>query len=233
VADLAEGSRHPIDSFSYTFAYFGMMHRGARTMAHLPPLPRESIPEFKERFDHYEATRGFVPNSILTMARRPAIARAFMDLNKAVLYEGTVPEELKMLVSLIVSQAAGCRYCQAHMANLSSIYKASDRKIAAVWEFETSDLFTEAERAALRLALHAGRQPNEASESDFAELKRHFDEGQIVEIVATIALFGYLNRWNDTMATDLEPHPAKVAERTLGQTGWTAGKHGTVPRSAG
>ena len=195
-------------------------------MAHLPPLPRESVPEFKERFDHYAATRGFVPNSILTMSRRPAIARAFMDLNKAVLYEGTVPEELKMLLSLIASQAAGCRYCQAHMANLSGIYKASDKKIAAVWEFETSDLFSDAERAALRLALHASLLPNEASEDDFEALKRHFDEGQIVEIVATVALFGYLNRWNDTMATDLEAHPAKVAERTLGKTGWEAGKHG-------
>lgn len=197
-------------------------------MAHLPPLPRESVPEFKERFDHYAATRGFVPNSILTMSRRPAIARAFMDLNKAVLYEGTVPEELKMLLSLIASQAAGCRYCQAHMANLSGIYKASDKKIAAVWEFETSDLFSDAERAALRLALHASLLPNEASEDDFEALKRHFDEGQIVEIVATVALFGYLNRWNDTMATDLEAHPAKVAERTLGKTGWEAGKHGAA-----
>ena len=195
-------------------------------MAHLPPLPREAVPEFKERFDHYAATRGFVPNSILTMARRPAIARAFMDLNKAVLYEGTVPEELKMLVSLIASQAAGCRYCQAHMANLASIYKASDRKIAAVWEFEKSELFSEAERAALRLALHASLLPNQAGAEDFAELKRHFDDGQIVEIVATVALFGYLNRWNDTMATDLEAHPAKVAARTLGETGWEAGKHG-------
>ncbi|MBK6630032.1 MAG: carboxymuconolactone decarboxylase family protein [Betaproteobacteria bacterium] len=197
-------------------------------MAHLPPLPRDSVSEFKERFDHYAATRGFVPNSILTMSRRPAIARAFMDLNKAVLYEGTVPEELKMLLSLIASQAAGCRYCQAHMANLSSIYQASDKKIAAVWEFETSDLFSAAERAALRLALHASLLPNEASEADFAELKRHFDEGQIVEIVATVALFGYLNRWNDTMATDLETHPATVAGRTLGKTGWEAGKHGAA-----
>ena len=112
------------------------------------------------------------------------------------------------------------------MANLSGIYKASDKKIAAVWEFETSDLFSDAERAALRLALHASLLPNEASEDDFEALKRHFDEGQIVEIVATVALFGYLNRWNDTMATDLEAHPAKVAERTLGKTGWEVGKHG-------
>jgi uncharacterized peroxidase-related enzyme len=195
-------------------------------MTHIAPLSRDSLPQFKERFDHYARTRGFVPNSILTMSRRPAIAEAFMDLNRAVLYEGTVPEELKMLVSLIASQAAGCRYCQAHMANLSSIYRASDAKIAAVWEYETSALFSPAERAALRLALKGASLPNDARQEDFDELARYFDEGQIVEIVATIALFGYLNRWNDTMATDLEAHPAAVAARTIGPAGWDPGKHG-------
>lgn len=194
-------------------------------MAHLDPLPWEANPQFRERFEHYQATRGFVPNSILTMQRRPAIAQAFMDLNRAVLYEGTVSEELKMLVSLVTSQASGCRYCQAHMTNLASIYKASDEKIRAVWAFETSALFTPAERAALRLGYHAALVPNEASEADFAELKKHFDEGQIVEIVATIALFGYLNRWNDTMATTLEQRAVEVAGRAIGAVGWEAGKH--------
>ena len=195
-------------------------------MPHLEPLPWEANPQFRDRFLHYQSTRGFVPNSILTMQRRPAIAQAFMDLNRAVLYEGSVAEELKMLVSLVTSQASGCRYCQAHMTNLASIYQASDEKIRAVWDFETSPLFSAAERAALRLGYRAALVPNEATQQDFDELKRHFDEGQIVEIVATIALFGYLNRWNDTMATALEPRALEVAGRAIGPVGWQAGKHG-------
>lgn len=195
-------------------------------MPHMSPLSRDAVPEFKALFDHYENTRGFIPNSILTMSRRPAIAKAFMQLNKAVLYEGTVDEELKMLVSLIASQAAGCRYCQAHMANLSSIYQASDQKINAVWEFENSELFSAAERAALRLAFNASVIPNQATQEDFDELARYFDEGQIVELVASVALFGYLNRWNDSMATELEGHPSEVARKTIGSSGWEPGKHG-------
>jgi uncharacterized peroxidase-related enzyme len=195
-------------------------------MPHLPPLSRDTVPEFEALFDHYENTRGFIPNSILTMSRRPEIAKAFMHLNQAILYQGTVGEELKMLVSLIASQAAGCLYCQAHMANLSSIYKASVEKISSVWEFETSDLFSDAERAALRLAMKASIIPNQAVQEDFDELSRHFDEGQIVELVASVALFGYLNRWNDTMATELEEHPANVARDTIGAVGWQPGKHG-------
>ena len=43
--------------------------------------------------------------------------------------------------------------------------------------------------------------------------------------VASIALFGYLNRWNDTLATDLETFSQKIAERTLGGVGWDPSKH--------
>ena len=196
-------------------------------MPHMRPLDFDTVPgDIQERFLHYKETRGFTPNSIQTMARRPDIVRAFMQLNQAVLYEGTVSEELKMLVSLIASQAAGCRYCQAHMANLSKIYQASQEKIARVWEFETADCFSDAERAALRLAYKGALSPAEATQGDFDEAYRHFEESEVVEIVASVALFGFLNRWNDTMATELEELPADVAKDTLGESfGWEAGKH--------
>ncbi len=195
-------------------------------MPHLDPLPREELPQYEELFERYDRIRGFLPNSILTMGRRPAIADAFMQLNQAILYEGTVPEELKMLISLITSAVTGCRYCQSHMTNLSAVYGASDEKIQAVWEYETSPIFTDAERAALRLAYHGALVPNAVTAEHFDEVKKHFSESEIVEIVASISLFGYLNRWNDTMGTTLEAPPAKVAERAIGTVGWDAGKHG-------
>ncbi|MCG8504032.1 MAG: peroxidase-related enzyme [Sphingomonadales bacterium] len=199
-------------------------------MAHMRPLENSEIPdeEIKARFRHYEQTRGFTPNSIRTMARRPNIVKHFMALNQAVLYEGTVPEQLKMLISLISSYASGCLYCQSHMANLSHIYQAPDEKIAAILDYEESDQFTDAERAALDLAFKAAQVPNRVTQKEFDELARHFDDGQIVEIVASVALFGYLNRWNDTMATMLEPLANERANRILGDQGWTAGKHGEV-----
>ena len=134
-------------------------------MAHLEPVPLADVKDddIRRRFEHYKQTRGFTPNSIMTMVRRPNIVRAFMALNQAVLYEGTVPEETKILVSLASSYAAGCRYCQSHMANLSSLYRASDSKIAALWNFDNSELFSPAERAAIGLALKAGGLPNTVS----------------------------------------------------------------------
>lgn len=196
-------------------------------MAHLEPLENADIDDefILHRFRHYEQTRGFTPNSIRTMARRPGIVRAFMELNQAVLYEGTVATETKMLVSLASSLSAGCRYCQSHMTNLSSIYEASDEKIAAILDYADSELFSPAERAAVALGFAAGSVPNRAGDGEFAELKKHYDEGQIVEIVASAALFGYLNRWNDTMATTLEAFPAEVTERAWSDPAWDRGKH--------
>lgn len=193
---------------------------------HVAPLDRADLPRFEAMFARYDRVRGFLPNSILTMARRPEVARAFMELNQAVLYEGAVPEALKMMCALIASQAAGCRYCQGHMANLSTVYEVAPDKIAAVWEHETSPLFTPAERAALSLARAAAAQPGEAGPEHFAAAREHFSDDGIVEVVATVALFGYLNRWNDAMATSMEAHPAGVARAALPD--WTAGKHGAA-----
>ena len=68
--------------------------------------------------------------------------------------------------------------------------------------------------------------PAQAEQEDFDEALKYFDEGQVVEIVASVALFGFLNRWNDTMATELEALPAAVAAGTIGETtDWEAGKH--------
>ncbi|MEM7282255.1 MAG: peroxidase-related enzyme [Pseudomonadota bacterium] len=196
-------------------------------MAHLRPLENSEIEDdhITERFEHYKQTRGFTPNSIRTMARRPNVVKAFMALNQAVLYEGTVSEELKMLISLVSSYASGCLYCQSHMANLSAIYDASDDKIAAVMSYWDSDLFDDAERAALDVGFKAAQTPNAVTQAEFDELAKHFSEPEIVEIVAAISLFGYLNRWNDTMATTLEHLPRERADRILGDVGWQVGKH--------
>jgi len=193
------------------------------------PLDNHEIEDehITERFAHYQKTRGFTPNSIRTMARRPNIVKAFMALNQTVLYEGTVDEQLKMLVSLISSVASGCLYCQSHMTNLSHLYAAPDEKIADILRYEESPHFSAAERAALDLAYKAAQVPNAVTQREFDELAKHFDEGQIVEIVAAVALFGYLNRWNDTMATALEPLPGDRARRIIGKSlDWSPGKHG-------
>lgn len=194
-------------------------------MANLEPLRREDLPELEELFQHYDDTLSFVPNSLFTMARRPEILRAFSELITKIWRTGTLPIELKPLIAVISSQAAGCRYCQAHEAVDARERGVDDEKIAAVWEFETSPLFSEAERSALRLARDASLQPNLATRKHFDDLREHYTEGEIVEIMAVISLFGFLNRWNDTMATDLEEEPFTFASETYEAKRWNPGKH--------
>lgn len=58
----------------------------------------------------------------------------------------------------------------------------------------------------------------------FAALRHHWDDGQIVEMLAVVGLFGFLNRWNDTMATPIEDRPTAVALDRFGEH-WDPGKH--------
>ncbi|MGE5524455.1 MAG: carboxymuconolactone decarboxylase family protein [Rhodospirillaceae bacterium] len=99
-------------------------------------------------------------------------------------------------------------------------------KLEAVWEYKTSPLYTTAERVALDFAIAAASQPNAVTDEMFEAMKQHWSEGQIVEILAVVSLFGFMNRWNDSLATPLEEEPREVGERHLARQGWTAGKHG-------
>jgi alkylhydroperoxidase family enzyme len=113
----------------------------------------------------------------------------------------------------------------AHTIEGAALLGVEDQKLAAVWQYESSPLFTEAERVALSFAFAASVVPNAVTDADFEDLRKHWSEEQIVEIVGTIAWFGFLNRWNDTMGTPLEDKATATGNRYLASGGWTPGKH--------
>jgi uncharacterized peroxidase-related enzyme len=195
-------------------------------VAHMEPLRRADHPELEELWQLYDDSMSFVPNSLFTMARRPEILEAFSDLITKIWRTGTLPVELKPLIAIVASTAAGCRYCQAHETVDAKMRGVDETKIAEIGNFERSPLYSDAERAALRFARDASVVPNDVTPGNFEELRRHWDDGQIVEMLAVVGLFGFLNRWNDSMATDLEEIPEAFAGRTIGANGWEPGKHG-------
>ena len=195
-------------------------------MSHVRPLSRGELEQFEPYFQVAEQTMGgFVPTSLFTMGHRPEILQAFMMLAGTINGPGTVDLGLKQLVAYVASNAAGCRYCQAHTSTHAAHAGIDPDKIEHAFEFETHPGFSDAERAALRLARDSALQPNLVEAGHFEALRRHFDEKQIVELVAVSALFGFLNRWNDTMATELEAVPRGFAEQHLAGSGWEVGKH--------
>jgi uncharacterized peroxidase-related enzyme len=191
------------------------------------PLPADHNEEVAELARFFNETLGFCPNSVLTMQRRPAIAKAFIQLNMAVMANhGKVTSSLKRLIGYVASHVAGCRYCQAHTIRAAERYGADADQLQHVWEYPTHPAFNDAERAALDLAVAASSIPNAADHPELqARLHQHWDDGEIVEILGVIALFGYLNRWNDSMGTSLEDPAAESGQHWLGQQGWSRGKH--------
>ncbi|MDE0079591.1 MAG: carboxymuconolactone decarboxylase family protein [Caldilineaceae bacterium] len=189
------------------------------------PLPPDADEDVRKLSEFFGGPLGFTPNSVLTMQRRPEIARAFIELNIAVTQTVHIDNQLKRMIGYMASYAAGCRYCQAHLALGTHRFGAGDEKVAALWQYRTSPLFSDAERAALDFALAAASVPNGVTGEIAAELKRHYSDDAIVEILAEVALMGFLNRWNDSMGTVLEPEPEKLGEELLGPSGWTRGKH--------
>lgn len=195
------------------------------------PKSGASDPELQRLIEFYEETLGFCPNSIKTMHHRPQIAYAFIEMNKAVMEnQGRVSSALKRMIAYISSNTAGCRYCQAHAIRAAERYGAQQEQLENIWEYKTHPAFSEAERAALDFAFAASTVPNSVSDEVADNLRAHWDEGEIVEISGVVALFGYLNRWNDSMGTEMESGAIESGEKLLSTKGWTPGKH-TYPES--
>lgn len=190
----------------------------------LAPLP--PAPELADAFAGYQKSLGFVPNSVLIMQRRPKMVRALAQLAAAVWDpESSVDLGFKRLLAYFASRASGCQYCMAHTIGGALRLGVDEKKLDALWEYKTSPLYTEAERLALDFALAAAAVPNDVTDELFAAMRSHWSDDQLVEIVGVISLFGFMNRWNDTMATPLEAEPTEVGERFLAKGGWSDEKH--------
>ncbi len=195
-------------------------------MALVTPLSADHDDTTKELAAFFNETLGFCPNSVLTMQRRPAISQAFINLNKAVMAnDGRVSSSLKRMIAWVSSNATGCRYCQAHAIRAAERYGAEKEQLDNIWDYRTHEAFSEAERAALDFSLQASQVPNTVDAAIKQRLYAYWDEGEIVEMLGVISLFGYLNRWNDSMGTTIEAGAVHSGKQHLGKHGWEEGKH--------
>lgn len=192
-------------------------------MARLQPLSPAELEKYSEDIDRMEKLRGHpLNNCFRTMARKPKLLRVINEMSSTVMRDpGQTTLALRWMVAHVVSNAAGCRYCTAHtVRNAAMRGDVPDEKLQAIWEFQTNSLFSNAERAALGLALAAGSCPAAVDDAHFIELRRHYDDEAIVEIVAVISMFGWFNRWNDTMGSDLEDSALDYKQAHPIASGW-------------
>jgi alkylhydroperoxidase family enzyme len=195
-------------------------------MAYLAPLPAETHSDLRETFATYQRLLGYAPTTVLIFQRRPRLVQALAQMASAVWDpESEVNIGFKRLVAYMASRTHGCAYSMAHSAEAAHRAGVSDEKLAAVVDYRTSPLFSEAERVALDFAIAAASQPNAVTQEHFERMRKHWTEGEIVEIGAVVAVNGFLNRWNSTMAPQLEREPLEFASTHLADHGWKPGKH--------
>ena len=180
-----------------------------------------------EKIQFFKGPLGVIPSSVKTMSYHPKIADAFTNLNIAVMEcKGSVTPEFKRLIGYISSFSSGCLYCQAHTILGAERFGSSKKRLDEVWTYSNSSAFSDAEKAALDFAFAAASVPNKVTGKLASQLKRYWNDNDIIEIMSVIALFGFLNRWNDSMGSALEDLPIEKGEKYLeSTTNWTPGKH--------
>ena len=195
-------------------------------MMRIKPLPQDARPDLKDTLETYKKYLGYPPNSVLIMQHRPKLVKALAQMASAVWdKESEVDLGFKRLVAYMASRTHGCAYSMAHAAEAAHRVGMDYAKLEAVVDYRTNPLFTEAERTALDYAIAAASQPNAVTDELFARLKKYWTDAQIVEITGAVALNGFLNRWNDSLAVPLEPEPMAFGEKHLKGHGWQAGRH--------
>jgi uncharacterized peroxidase-related enzyme len=156
----------------------------------------------------------------------PELAAAFQPLVELVMIApNNLTRQLRSEIFTMASIAGGCQHCQAHGAYTLHMMGVDPDRIRDIWSFEQSAAFSPAERAALRLARDGAQVPNAVGPEHFAELRAHFSERQIVEMLAVISLAGWYNRWNNSIATVTDQESVDWAEGALKAVGWELGKH--------
>jgi uncharacterized peroxidase-related enzyme len=188
---------------------------------HIGGEARETFPEFEELFKAVENSMGYLPNAYLGMAKRPELLKSFSSLIMAIFTQEGLSPGLRQLIALACSLSAGCKYCQAHTSHGAERAGINQQKIAEILKYNDSELYAENERAVLDLAFAAGETPNRSSKEHFDELKKYFSDEVITDIVSVISIFGFLNRWNDTLGTELEGMPSDFIKNDLRPLGWS------------
>ena len=190
------------------------------SISHIETKNREDFPEFEELFNLVESFMGYLPNAYLLMADKPDLMHAFAKMSASVFKDDILDIQSKQLIALASSLSAGCKYCQSHTSHGAERAGVPNEKIANILNYQTSSHYEPSEVALLDLAFASGEIPNKATKAHFDQLKEFYSKEQILEVVAVISFFGFLNRWNDTFGTEIEAVPANYLQNELKPTNW-------------
>ena len=171
------------------------------------PLIRDEdlAPPFDEYVSNWKKTRSRIPNNTYALANAPELGMAARGIFDAVTKLGVLPRELRYLIRYVVSNLNACRYCMTHQTNrLRGEFGLSEQRLREATTCETSDLFSDREKAALVYAMALTRDAGNIPEAVYTELDKHFNAQERVEITVIAAAMNMINIVNDGLRLPLE-----------------------------
>ena len=137
------------------------------------------------------------------------VVKHFVSAN-ATVAASDLPQATQELVKIRASQINGCGFClDMHTKDAAHAGETSSRlNLVAAWREAT--VFTDAERAALELTEQGTRLADGGRVTDdaWANAAKHYDDEQLMALVAQIAVINAFNRGNVILqlpAGDYEP----------------------------
>ena len=151
--------------------------------------PEQASPEVKEIYDGKLKGK---PGSIQkALAHRPTMLGTFLSFYASV--GRSLDRKLFEAIYLRISLINGCHYCTQHHIQSGRRGGLTLDEMRLLKEGNYLS-FGEKERTGLRYAEKLTRTPDGASDADFAELKKHFSDEQIVDLHMLIGLANLTNR---------------------------------------
>ena len=167
--------------------------------------PAQASPEVKEIYD--SKLKGKPGNIQKALAHRPAMLGNFLGFYPSV--GRSLDRKVYEAVYLRVSLINGCQYCTQHHIQGAKRAGLTPEQMRALNEGSYSG-FAAPAQAALRYAEKLTRTPDGASDVDFADLKEHFSDEQIVDLHMLIGLANLTNRVTGPLALEVEFPEEKI-----------------------
>ena len=171
-------------------------------MARIQPISyEEATGKVKELLTGVKQALGMTPNMMKTMAQSPAVLEAYLNFS-ATLGGGSLDAKLREQIALVSAEVNGCGYCAAAHTAIGKMIGLGEDEILAARKGHSIDARA---NAALQFARNVIVNRGEISDADLQAVKDvEFSDGEISEILATVALNIFTNYFNLIARTDVD-----------------------------
>jgi len=175
-------------------------------MARVPLVEEKEHPELSELIAKIKGARGGrLINIYRLMLHSPALASAWFDLNQAVRHGTEIDGQCRELAVIRVAILNNVEYViRAHGPAYALKEGLTPEQVAAVSDWQPSDLFDEKQRALLAYT-DAVTRDLDVPDAVFADVRKHFSERQVVELTMLIGAYNMLTRFLKALKVDPEP----------------------------